>query len=203
MELQLKEIIEKIKAEGIESARAQAEEILAETRRKADKILQDAKDAADGIIKDAERQASRREDAGRQALVQAGRDCILRVQQNLQKLFSAVIDEAVTEAFTGKTLEDAIVAVAAAWKEDRETPVVELSAGEIKKIESSLRSRLAETLKSGVEIKPFDDLAAGFRVTEKDGSSYYDFSSTGVAEVLQRFLNPRLAEIMRDSVQKD
>jgi V/A-type H+/Na+-transporting ATPase subunit E len=203
MELQLKDIIEKIKAEGIESAQAQADEILNETRKKADRIIEEARQKADGIIKDAEEKAAKREEAGRQALVQAGRDLVLRVQQKLHALFSAVIDDSVQSSFTGKTLENAIVSLASHWKEEDEAPRIELPEKEFKELEGSLRARLAETLKGGVEIKPFDDIKAGFRVSEKDGSSYYDFSSAGVAEVLQRFLNPRLAEIMKSSVEQD
>jgi V/A-type H+-transporting ATPase subunit E len=56
---------------------------------------------------------------------------------------------------------------------------------------------LSEELKKGVVLKPVAHIDAGFRVGEKNGSAYYDFTAGGVAEILAEYLNPRLAEIMK------
>jgi V/A-type H+-transporting ATPase subunit E len=38
---------------------------------------------------------------------------------------------------------------------------------------------------------------AGFRISTKDGSAYYDFSDEGIAEMLSAFVSPRLAELLQ------
>jgi V/A-type H+-transporting ATPase subunit E len=69
-------------------------------------------------------------------------------------------------------------------------------------IESGLRSRLAEELKGGLEIKPVHGIDSGFRIAEKDGSVYYDFTATGIADVLSAYLNPRLQEAIKQAAEQ-
>ena len=54
-------------------------------------------------------------------------------------------------------------------------------------------------MKKGVEIMASSQLQAGFRVSEKGGSAYYDFSDRGITDVLMDFLNPKVAEILKGS----
>jgi len=77
-----------------------------------------------------------------------------------------------------------------------------LPKGEYEKLEASLRSRLAEKMKEGLEIRPFSGIDAGFRISAKDNSSYYNFTAQGLAEMLGEFLNPRLSAIMKDAVKE-
>jgi V/A-type H+-transporting ATPase subunit E len=56
-------------------------------------------------------------------------------------------------------------------------------------------------LKKGVELKADRNLASGFRIANKDGSAYYDFSAESAAEMLSAYLNPRLSEILKTAVK--
>ena len=57
-------------------------------------------------------------------------------------------------------------------------------------------------LVAGVEVKAAPDVADGFRVAEKDGQAYYDFSAASVAENLAVFLNPVMAGIVGDALKQ-
>ncbi len=46
-------------------------------------------------------------------------------------------------------------------------------------------------------------MADGFRVAEKDGHAYYDFSAASIAESLALFLNPAMAGIVADALKQD
>jgi len=48
-----------------------------------------------------------------------------------------------------------------------------------------------------VELKSNRKLASGFRISNKEGSVYYDFSSEAVAKQLSAYLNPKLAELLK------
>jgi V/A-type H+-transporting ATPase subunit E len=58
-------------------------------------------------------------------------------------------------------------------------------------------------LKKGIELKPFPELQAGFRIAMKDGSAYYNFSDQGIAEILAEYMNPRIAEIVQEAVEEE
>ena len=62
---------------------------------------------------------------------------------------------------------------------------------------------MAGKIAAGIEIKAAAELANGFRVAEKDGHAYYDFSAESIAESLALSLNPVMAGIVADALQQD
>jgi len=82
-------------------------------------------------------------------------------------------------------------------KDDAELNVL-IPESRFSEAESALTAKLSSDLSSGVEIKPFKGLDAGFRVSMKDGSAFYDFSDSEIAAMLGRYLNPRLANLLSE-----
>ncbi len=200
MDVQLKELIETIKTEGVKEAENKSDDILKTAEVKGREILDKAKKDADKIIADARAESDKQMASGNEALKQASRDLLLKMEGRVQKFFDVLLSEEIGTAFSGKVLEDSIVNILKGWSDKDSTDVsVLLSEAEYKKLEGSLKSRLAAKLKAGVEIKPFSGIEAGFRISEKDGSAYYNFTSQGLAEMLSEFLNPRLAELMKEA----
>ncbi|MDR2052080.1 MAG: V-type ATP synthase subunit E, partial [Treponema sp.] len=72
---------------------------------------------------------------------------------------------------------------------------------QLKRLEAFFHEKLSSELKKGLELKSDRNLGAGFRIANKDGSAYYDFSAESVAELLSAYLNPRLAEILQNQVK--
>ncbi|MFP4300751.1 MAG: V-type ATP synthase subunit E [Alkalispirochaetaceae bacterium] len=198
MDAQLQEIIETIKNEGVKNAEARQQEIIDNANSKAKSIIEDAKKEAESIVSKAKEEARKHEASGKAALQQAGRDLVLTVRSEIEKLFDKVINEATGEALTGEKLGDAIVAALSNWDEskvgDLELLLPEKSR---KEVEEGLKKRLSDAMKKGVEIKPVHSIQAGFRISTKDGSAYYDFSDEGIAEMLSAFVSPRLAEVLQ------
>jgi V/A-type H+-transporting ATPase subunit E len=204
MDVQLQELIDKIKSEGIKSAEKEAARVLKNAQHKANDIIASAHDEASGIIGKAKEEVDRFEHTAKEAVKQAGRNTILSLRTRITELFDALIAEQAKEAYTPKVLEEAIVSLIKSWsKEQIPNLRVLLSPSDLKKIEKQLKSRLAAELKKGVELKPFPELAAGFRIAMKDGSSYYNFTDQGIAEILAEYLNPKIAEIVQEAAQKE
>jgi V/A-type H+-transporting ATPase subunit E len=198
MDAQLQEIIEKIKNEGVKNAEARQQEIIENANAKAQSIIEDAKKEAESIVSDAKQEAQKHEASGKAALQQAGRDLILTVRSEIEKLFDKVINEATGEALSGEKLADAIVAALSNWDESKVGDLeLLLPEDKQKEVEEGLKSRLAEAMEKGLEIKPVSSVQAGFRISTKDGSAYYDFSDEGIAEMLSAFVSPRLAELLQ------
>ena len=202
MDTQVKELIETIKADGVQAAEKQAEQIIAAAEEKAQHIVDSAKKEAEGVRAQAESDRRRQEAAGMEALKQAGRDLILGVQAELSAMFKAVVEQSTREAMSSAALEKAIEQVVAAWAKDEEGDIsVLLSADDHKALESSLRARLAGKLADGAEVVPTPAVKNGFRLATKGGEVYYDFSAEAVADALSAFLAPRLGEALREATK--
>jgi V/A-type H+-transporting ATPase subunit E len=202
MEVQLQELIDKIKRDGIESASAEAAKIKKDAEAEAQRIIEAAKKEAAGIIERGKQDAERSEKAGTAALEQASRNLVLAFKGEIQGLLDKIVAADTAKAYGGDTLKAALPEILKSWASKGESKVdVLLPEADLKKLESALSGELAAELKKGVELKADRNLGAGFRIAEKDGSAYYDFSADAVAELLSAYLNPRLAEILKSAVK--
>jgi V/A-type H+/Na+-transporting ATPase subunit E len=202
MDTQVQELIEAIKADGIQTAEKQAEQIIAAAEEKAEHIVAEANKRSEQIISDAQKDRTRQEAAGMEAVKQAGRDLILGVQSELVAMFKTVVENQSAEAYRGEVLERAVTTVVESWAKDNDEPVsVLVSKSDRDQLESSLRAKLGEKLATGAEIVPSTAVKSGFRLSTKNGEVYYDFTTDAVAEALAAYLTPRLAEALREAGQ--
>lgn len=203
MEVQLKELIEKIKNEGIKSAEEQAEQIIGAAEKRASEIILKAKEDAQKLTTLAENAAANSERAGKEALKQAGRDLILNVQARIIDLFKSIVIRETGSALSENVLAEIITTVIKNWTDKgiNELQVL-ISSEQGKKLEDYLMAKLAADFKKGVEILPLPGNAAGFRISEKNGSAYYDFTDRGIAGLLIEYLNPRIAGYISEAVSE-
>ena len=203
MEIQLQELIDKIKKDGIESASAETARLKKEAEAEAARIIATAQKEAADIVNRGKADAERTEKAGVAALEQASRNLILAFKGEIQALLDKVVAQASASAYGEDTLKNALPDILKAWssKAGNEALDVLLPEGELKKLQSWFNEKLAAELKKGVELKAVRNLGAGFRISNKDGSAYYDFSAESVAQLLSAYLNPRLAEILNNAAK--
>jgi V/A-type H+-transporting ATPase subunit E len=200
MDIQLDELIGKIKKDGIEAARAEAEQIKADAKAAADKIVAEAKAEADTIVARAKDNAARDQQAGIAAIEQASRNLILSFKNEIQGILDNLTNKAVASSLSSDILKQILPTMLAGWaQKESDSLVVLLSEDDLKTLGESFCNSLASTLKGGVEIKATKKTEKGFYITEKDGSAFYDFSAASVAAMLSAYLNPRLAEILKGS----
>ena len=199
MEIQLQELLDKIKKDGIQSASAEAAKLKAEAEAEAARIIAAAQKEAADIVSRGKADADRSEKAGVAALEQASRNLVLAFKDDIQALLDKIVAQAASSAYGEDTLKAALPEVLKAWasKAGADSLDVLIPEAELKKLQSWFNDKLAAELKKGVELKPVRNMAAGFRIASKDGSAYYDFSAEAVAQLLSAYLNPRLAEILK------
>jgi len=205
MDIQLQELLDKIKRDGVDAAEVQAASLLAQAAVRRDAIVAGAEREAKLLLDRARAEAAKAEEAGKAALAQAARDLVLAFRDRIGAVLAAVVKVDSSAAFGPEVLADAIPAVlkalASSGAEGGDELAVLLPPETLKRLEGRFAGLLAAELKKGVELRPFPDLQAGFRVAEKDGSAYYDFSADAVAELLARHLNARLAETVRGAAK--
>ena len=195
-EVKLDSLIEKIKKEGVDEARQNADKIIADARKQADQLVEKAKKDADALISDGKKQVEQYQKNAEADLRQAARNSELLLKQEITALFDRVFKNEVAEALTPEFLNKIILEMAKRWTEES---VVEIAASEsdAKDLEKLLFTGLKKELQETIHLKPGSEVRHGFRIGLKDKQVYYDFSDEAIAEVLQSLINPRLKEILK------
>ena len=196
MDVQLQELIDKIKKDGVASAEKTAATIIAEAEKKAVSIVSDAENKAEQIIKTAKAETDRLEKASVDAIKQAGRNLLIAFTDGINAELSALINAETEKAFSADLLKTLIPETVKNWANKTEAEELSLLLSKTD-LESGLISALKDKVSKGITIKADDSVTAGFRIGTKDGSAFYDFSSEAVAELFSAYLNPRTAEILK------
>ncbi|MBD3387278.1 hypothetical protein GF407_20400 [candidate division KSB1 bacterium] len=195
METKLDHIIEKIKADGVEQANQQAEEIIKKAKNEADSIVQKANKDAEHIVRDAEKKAADFEEKSKRSLQLAARDTQLLVKEKLTDLFDRAFKKEVSESLDPEFLHKMILNIVENWDESKSAEIV-LSEADKKQLEPLLYKSLNKELKDSLTLQVSDHVSGGFRIRLKDGDLYYDLTDENIAEILYLFINPKLKEIL-------
>ena len=203
MEIQLQELIDKIKKDGIESASAEAARLKREAEAEAARIISAAQKEAADIVSRGKADVERSEKAGVAALEQASRNLILAFKGEIEALLDKLIVQETASAFNEDTFKAALPEILKTWASKGGSDGLDLllPTEDLKKLQSWFNEKLVAEVKKGVELKSDRNLGAGFRIANRDGSAYYDFSAESVAQLLSAYLNPRLAEILKTSAK--
>ena len=200
MEIQLQELIDKIKKEGIVAATEEAAKLKSEAELEVNRIIAEAQKEAADIVNRGKADAERAEKAGKAALEQAYRNLILAFKAEIQTLLDNLVNQGISSAYSNDTLKAVLPDILKAWVAKAGTESVDLllSEGDLAKLRSWSQGALAGELKKGLDLKSDRNLGAGFKIANKDGSAYYDLSAESVTELLSAYLNPQLAEFFKN-----
>lgn len=201
MEIQLQELIDQIKKDGVQAAEEQASAILESANEEAKKILSDAKREAEAILQKAKQENERLVRVSEDAIRQAGRNVLISFRESVAKELEAVAGEQVTAVYSSEVFADLIAAAVQAWAQNQEaeTIAVLLSKEDLAKLEGSLHAALKARMLDGVTLKASDKLDGGFRIAVSDGHVYYDYSTAAVVELLSAYLSPRVTALMKEA----
>ena len=122
MEIQLQELIDQIKKDGVEAAEDEAKVILENAKAEAERIVADAKAEADKILLSAKMENERMVKSSEDAIRQAGRNLLISFRESVAKELQAVAGENVAAAFSSDRMADLIIKVVEKWAENPDTP---------------------------------------------------------------------------------
>ena len=201
MDVQLQELIDKIKKNGVAAAESSAAEIIADAEKRAAAIISEAERKAEEAEKKAKAEAERLEKASIDAIKQAGRNSILSFRDGINAELSAIVAAETANAYNADMLKTLIPDVVKAWTSnaDASSVAVLLSEKDLDALSKNFAAALKAEIDKGLEIKSDAALDAGFRIGTKDGAAYYDFSAESVAALFSAYLNPKTAQIMKDA----
>ena len=205
MDVQLQELINKIKKDGVASAEQEAKARKENEQKEADSIIAQAKEKADSIVKEAQGETARLEKASIDAIKQASRNLLISFRDGITAELSAIIETETKTAYSKSLLEKLIPETVKIWASKAEVSDISvlLPESELSELKSSLTSILKAEVEKGLEIKPDKTLNGGFRIGMKNGTSFYDYSAESVAELFASYLNPKVAQIMKEAVKEE
>ncbi len=196
MELQIQDLIESIKTDGIQEAQKQKEEIINEARTQAEGIVKDAEKEASALLEKARREAAVMEVSGKEAVRQASRDVILSLKKSINSTMERLLGDQVSKSFDQKQLAQLIVEVVKSGISDPATSAVEVKKASVKALQEALSKDLDKELKSGLVIRMHPEVETGFRYADAEGKSYYDFSDEEISALLIPYLNAAVSDIL-------
>ncbi|MCF7832157.1 MAG: hypothetical protein K9N05_01100 [Candidatus Marinimicrobia bacterium] len=196
MNVKLDSLIEKIKADGVDAAKKQAEEIITATNKNADEIIKKAKDQAEQFQKNAESEAKAYQKNAEIAIQQAARDTVLVLKEKITAILEQALLTDIDKAMDKDFLKNLIVKIAGVWAKDGDVEVL-VNGVDVDALMAQLKSALTNNVKSTIEVKLDRKISNGFRIGKKGDNLFYDFTDESILEALRVFLNPKLAEILK------
>ena len=201
MEIQLQELIDQIKKDGVEAAENEAESILNEAKAQAEKIVSEAKAQAEKIMADAKAENERMVKSSEDAIRQAGRNLLISFRESVSRELEAVVGANVAGVYSSDKLAQIIVNVVESWAKnpDAEEISVYLNSNDLSALEQNILAALKEKMLTGVTLKANDNFDGGFRIAVNDGGAYYDYSAEAVVNMLSNYLSPKVTELLKEA----
>lgn len=209
----VKDLIDRIRDEGVHSARAEADRILTEAKAQAARTVADAKAEAAAIKKDARAAMEREQTATIEALRIAARDTGLELRSAIMSGFEEHVRRLVTDVTTdGSVLRDMILVLAGRAAEDliqdKDAVILvpdrladDLSAELDEFLQKSAVAFSADVLRKGIELIPSNQVQGGARVRLVGEDLEIDLSDEALSEMMLKLLLPRYRKILVEAGQ--
>lgn len=193
----LKNLIDKIREEGVKTGEDKARAIEDKAKKLADSIINDARRKADDIVKKAKDEAKKIEESGYASLKQAGRDLIISLRGEINEMLSKITAERIKEALAPGEMAKIISAIIKEGsKNPKEGIIISANSKDVEKLEKSLMAELGDDIKRGITLKRSDEIAGGFRISYDSGKSYYDFTDKALAAHISFRMGQKLKELL-------
>ena len=201
MEVQLQELIEQIKNDGVVAAEAEAKSIIDAAKADALRIVADARAEADKIIANAKAETERMTKASEDAIRQAGRNLLISFRESVTRELNIIAGENVAAVYSSESLAQLIINIVECWanKPDSEDIAVVLNSKELERLEKTLLAAFKEKALKGITLKANDNFDGGFRISVNNGSAYYDYSTEAVVDMLSNYLSPKVTELLKEA----
>jgi len=189
-------LLEKINADGVEKAKAEAERIIGAANVQAKAIVDAAKHEAGQTVAAAKLEADAFRRRADDSVRQAARDTLLSVEKTVTAMLTILLLEEVNAVmndphFVATLAKDAVHA----YLSGNDSGIADIATSAA--LVDVLRAKLAAAAAmKGVTVVTDERTGSGFKVRIKNGRVEHDFTGTAVAAALARGLHPRLAALL-------
>lgn len=201
MEIQLQELIDQIKKDGVDAAEAEATAIVDCAKAEAEKIIADAKAQAEKILADAKAENERMVKSSDDAIRQSGRNLLISFRESVTKELNAIVGDAVNAVYSADSLTKLVADVVEGWAKnpDAEDITVILNTEDVKALEEAALASLKDKITKGITLKANDNFDGGFRISVNNGAAYYDYSAEAVVDMMSNYLSPKVTKLLKEA----
>ena len=197
----LKELTDRLYAEGLSKGKQEGEEILANAKAQAESIIAKAKAEASQITAKAEKDAEDLKAKVATDIKMASTQTIAAIRQQAEAAIATkAITAPVKDAFADKDFVKGLIAtIAKAFNpSDAESKPLELilPASLLKEMGDKYAGQLAKELNNSVEVKPGKGIAGGFKIGPKGEGYQISFTDEDFASILGQYLRPATKKIL-------
>lgn len=185
-------LLNKIRSEGVETAKAEAEAILAKAKAEATAIVTAAKAEADALAANAKAEAERAAQGAEATIRQAARDVLLKLGQDITALLERTLGGAVDDSLKATPLIEKLVTDAVSAYIKGGTAEIVVSPDTAKALKTTLAAQKEVTVVTDAQ------MGTGFRVKLAGGRVEHDFTGAAVTDALAALLRPQLAQLLKD-----
>ena len=193
-------LLDKIHNDGIAKAEQEKEAIIAAAKEEAAQIVAEAKAQAEILKKAAQTEARTDQDKANAAIRQAARDAVIALKADLLAKLNAVVHSCIGDAMTPEVMKQIILTMAQSYAKDAnagESLEVLISKQEQEQTQAFLKEQLLKELKASPVIELTTDFNSGLQISFRDSDVYFDFSDDALAEVICRFVGPKLTAVIK------
>jgi len=205
----VQELIDRIRAQGVQAAQEEADRLLRHARQQAAEIVAQAKAEADATQAKAQAEIEAYRAASLDALRLAARDTVLDLEARVAARFEEFVKRLVVSATRDKELVRSIVLVLAGhaaeeFIKDKEIEIrlssslLEGQTGPVFNEEGKLAvlGLSSDMLREGLELVSDSEIEGGARVRLVDDKLEIDLSDRAIARMMSQRLLPRFKAIM-------
>lgn len=213
----VKELIARLRDDGVQAGKKEAERVVSEARQEASRILERARSEAEELRNRTEHDIAKDREAALQALKLAQRDTVLELREGVTRHFKQHMKRLVSKASQDEELVKSLILVlagrtASEFVRDRDAEILvsaalfddsdadaDATASAHDRARQLVLGITGDMLREGVELVPSDELAGGARVRAKGEDAEVDLSDEAVSELLMKHLLPRFRAILEGS----
>ena len=206
----VKDLIARIRDDGVEAGRRKADRIMDEARSEAELIVTEAQAAADEAHRKAVADTESYQKAALEALKMAARDTRLQLEAAVLSAFERHVQRLVTPVTSDGSFVRAMLMVlcgqvAAQYPRDQQLEILvaqmmqgqEEEGGELQQgMHNVVLSISSDMLREGVEIIPSSDVPGGARVRVVGSDVEIDLTEEAISKLLLKHLLPRYRAIL-------
>ncbi len=201
MENKLQELTDKIYAEGVDKARSEADEIIANAKSEAEKLQKKAEKEAAAIIENAKKEAGEIKKNVASEVKLSARQSINTIKQEITGLITAkAAKEDVGKAFADKDFVKQIIVTAVKnWNPSESEGIdaaVLLPEKDQKDLNDYFSNKQKSLLDAGLELNFDDSMESGFKIGPKDGSYQISFTEEDFESFFKNYMRPRTTELL-------
>lgn len=215
----VEELIGRLRDEGVQNGRTQAEQIVSDAQAKADATVKQATDQAKQIVSKAQEEADNLKRSGREALELAFRDTVLALRTQLMQRFTGEVRRLVgEEQQKQELLEKMILEIAGRVQEEvaqsqqievllpRKVAGLEELSRNPEELEQGILTQFVrltsqDMLRQGVNFGVAKDNQGGLKVRLVDRDVVLDLSDRAVADAILEHLQTRFRALLEGVVK--